>query len=213
MDASLITKNYEKAKCLWCLKQTMVLTVNNIENYHFILDIVESRTSQYYRHSVILQPTRQKKNDQHWCTSMNFISLGGTKYTSEFVTFFRSLLQKMEGMKLSFGVKTVLDKFSEYFIEQCFKYECINMLLGMFCDFYLYKRILSNSCKCSQFLLDNCSCLHSIIFSLRSLIFLIEQITIQIRLNIKKKEKKIVKIYLIMKFLKFSENKKKFKKS
>ena len=61
MDASLITKNYEKAKCLWCLKQTMVLTVNNIENYHFILDIVESRTSQYYRHSVILPTHKTKK--------------------------------------------------------------------------------------------------------------------------------------------------------
>ena len=125
----------------------MVLTVNNIENYHLILDIVETRTSKCYRHSVILQPTRQK-NDQHWCTtSMNFISLGGTKYTSEFITFFRSLLQKMEGMKLSFGVKTVLDKFSEYFIDHCFTYECINMLLVMFCAFYLFKRIISNSCK------------------------------------------------------------------
>ena len=149
----------------------MVLTVNNIENYHLILDIVETRTSKCYRHSVILQHTRQK-NDRHWCTtSMNFISLGGTKYTSEFITFFRSLLVKTEGMKLSFGVKTALDKFSEYFIDHCFTYECINMLLVMFCDFYLFKRILSNSCKCNQFLLDNCSYLHSIFFSLRSFYF------------------------------------------
>ena len=75
-------------------------------------------------------------------------------------------------MKISFGVKTVLDNFSEDFIDHCFTYECINMLLVMFCDFYLFRRILSNSCKCNQFLLDNCSCLHSILFSLRSFYFL-----------------------------------------
>ena len=119
MDASLITRNYEKAKCLWCLKQTMVLIVNNIENYHLILDIVETRTSKCYRHSVILQPTRQK-NDQHWCTtSMNFISLGGTKYTSEFITFFRSLLVKMEGMKF-FWCKICVGQIFRIFYRSLF---------------------------------------------------------------------------------------------
>ena len=164
-----VSENLLTAKFFWSLKSCMKTTsVNGVERYICLFDVVNMENMKCYRFFSSLIPTRRK--DCVWeKTSLTFIP--ASEKPPDLQDFFYRLFESVKNTEFYSFSKEEMNGYLSIFPQHCFTYECLRTILILFYDYFTFEKAVFKACKCGGFLTSTCYCLHLFASTLRSFYF------------------------------------------
>ena len=147
---------------------TKLTSLCGIEKYICLFDVVDLQSMKCYQYFAYMTSSR-RKNGIWEKTKLDFIPVSNN--APDLQKFFYKFSKNMKNSTLYYGSKEEVDRRITDFPQFCFTYECLNMLLTLFYDFYSFEITMLNACKCGKFLSNACIYTHLTPYSLRSFYF------------------------------------------
>ena len=162
--------NHLTAQFYWNLKSCMKTTSKNgVERYVCLFDVVDIPKMVCYRYFTSLISTRRK--DNVWeKTSLVFIP--ACENSPDLKVFFYQLLESVRNIDPKYQfTEDVMNEYISIFPLHCFTSECLRTIFILFYDYYSFEKLVINNCRCGNFLLNKCDCLHLFASTIRSFYF------------------------------------------
>ena len=162
--------NHLTAQFYWNLKSCMKTTSKNgVERYVCLFDVVDITKMVCYRYFTSLISTRRK--DNVWeKTSLVFIP--ACENSPDLKVFFYQLFESVRNIEPKYQFsEDVMNEYISIFPLHCFTPECLRTIFILFYDYYLFEKLVINNCRCGNFLLNKCDCLHLFASTIRSFYF------------------------------------------